>query len=180
MSMMHKLFRPGNGNRHARYTAAVCTNTAVFRGDSVFLDIATNTAPTDITFDGVTLGAKDMMFITTSTNAATVLGKQLGICCGKGIQDRDTTAAITGSTTVAQLAIVQTWGIYEDHANTVDATVAIGAHLNAGTVAAELIDATTFTATDAFFGIAISAAATYTRGTVTTNTGCSMWVRCDF
>jgi len=180
MSMMHKLFRPGNGQRHARYTAAVCTNTAVFRGDSLFWDITTDVAPTDITFDGVTQGAKDFVFVTTSTAAVTVLGMQAGICCGKGIQDRDTTAAITSSTTVGQLCVVQTWGVFEDHANTVDATVVAGAHMLASTVAAELADATTFAATDVFFGLAISADATYTRGTVTTNTGVSMWVRCDF
>lgn len=184
MSMMAKLFRPSPGNRHARYTAAVCTNTAVFRGDSLFWDITTDVAPTDITFDGKTGGAKDFQFVTTSASAATVFGKQAGICCGKSITDRDTTTAITTSTTVGQICVVQTWGIFEDHANTVDATVVAGAHMVSSTVAGELADATDVSdATAGYiqaFGFAISADATYTRGTVTDNTGVSMWVRCDF
>lgn len=179
MGMMHKLFRPGSGSRHARYTAALCTNTDVYRGDALFWDAAaTPTAVTDA--DGKTPTAYDFVFVTTSTNAATVLGEQAGICCGKTITDRDTTAAITASTAVAGLCIVQTWGVFEDHANTVDATVVAGDALIAGTTAGELTDATTYAATQAYFGFAISVDATYTRGAATDNTGVSMWVRCDF
>jgi hypothetical protein len=178
--MMHKIFRPQSGQRHARYTAALTTNTAVYRGDALFWDITTDVAPTDVTdADGGTPGAKDFVFVTTSTSAATLLGKQAGICCGKGIQDRDTTAAIASATDTAGYCVVQTWGVFEDHANTVDDTVVAGAHLVAGTVAAELADATTFAATDIFYGLSISTDAAYTRGTATDNTGVSMWVRCD-
>jgi hypothetical protein len=181
--MMRKLFRPGAGQKPARYVAALTTATNIYRGDCVVWDYSAT--PTAITWGGVTLGAKDMVFVdlneTTITNSA---GKQAGLVEGTHIGNSDTTTAITDATTGA-LLVVQTWGVFDDHANTVDNTVIAGSVLVLSTVAGEMDDVIVANvATDITYpfmvGVSLSADATYTRGTATTNTGVTAFVRCDW
>lgn len=175
--MRRNLFRPGKGQRPARYIAALCTNTAVYRGDLVIWDYAAT--PTSITWDGNTLGANDFVFVNTEATAADKIGAAAGIVEGTHIGQSDTTTAITDATTGA-LVIVQTWGIH-DNVNTVDDTVAAGdLLLTTGTVAGECADATTATDDGTIVGVAMTADSTYTRGTATDNTKVTAFVRCDW
>jgi hypothetical protein len=176
--MNRRIFMPGKGARPARYTAALCTNTDVYRGDLVIWDH--EATPTAITWEGQTLTALDMVFVDTDATAADKIGSCAGLIEGKRVGDLDTTTAIASATTGA-VAIVQTWGVFASHANTEDATVVAGALLlSTSTIAGEMVDATTATDDGTIVGVALSADATYTRGTVTTNTGVTAFVRCDW
>lgn len=178
MTMERKLFRPGAGQKHSRFVAALCTNTDVYRGDFVIWDA--KATPTAITWGGVTLGANDFIFVNTEATAADKLGRGAGIVVGTNVSNTDTTTAITAATTGA-LVIVQTWGVFDTHANTVDATVAAtDLLLTTATVAGELADATTATDDGTLVAISLSTDATYTRGEATDNTGVTCFVRCDW
>ena len=185
MSMLSgSLFRPGRGQRVARYVAAYVNGTAVQRGDFVIWD---TTAPTSQGSSGVlagqTLLANDFIFVTHSTLATLSVGKQAGLVEGTRLQDRDTVVALANDS----IAIVQTWGVFETHCQVDDTSVTAGdLLLCSSTVAGELVaiaaHATTSTVTaDGYVvGIALTADAVYTRGTVTTEDGCTAFIRCDW
>ena len=155
----------------------------MYRGDMVIWDSAAT--PTSITWDGTTLGANDFIFV--NTKATTIAGEQAGLVVGgdgtgSNISNMTTTTAVCTATT-GSLVVIQTWGVFDTHANTVDATVVAGAVLLVGAAAAgELTDAAAIPATEptSLVAIALSADAVYTRGAVTTNTGVTAFVRCDF
>ena len=183
MSMMRQLFRPGAGARHERFIQAIATNTDMYRGDYVVWDTAAT--PTAITLGGVTLGANDFIF--ANTKATSIAGEQAGIIVGGdgttgSIRNTDTTTAVCTATT-GSLVIIQTWGVFDTHANTVSAVAASDKVLVVGgTVAGEMTDLTVV-GTDSpqsLIALTLSTSATYTRGTVTTNTGVTCFVRCDF
>lgn len=178
-----KIFRPATGQKPARFIQALATNTDLYRGDFVIWDH--EATPTAITWDGATLGANDFIFVNTDATAADKIGAGAGLIVGGdgtggGLSNTNTTTAVCTATT-GSLVQVQTWGVFDTHANTVDATVAAGALLlTTATVAGELVDATTATDDGTIMGVALSTASTYTRGTATDNTGVTCFVRCDW
>lgn len=186
MSMMRKIFRPGAGAVHKRFVAAFVNATTSFRGDVAIWD---KTAPTDQGTSGVlegkTLGANDFIYVTIApATAANSIGVLAGVYEGKGISDTDTVNYFPDNS----LAIVQTWGIHEK-VRTVDDTVAAGALLYMSTDAGACADvaASTVIGTDAvnggalgMIGVAMTASATYTRGTDTDKNAVCAFIRCDY
>ena len=183
MAMMRKLFRPGAGEKPARFIAALATNTDMYRGDFVIWDNAAT--PTAITWDGVTLGANDFVFV--NTKATPINGLQAGLISGGdgtggGVSNTNTTTAVCTATTGSNV-IVQTWGVFDNHANTASAVAATDKVLVSGAAAAgEMLDLTVV-GTDSpntLIAFTLSTSATYTRGTVTDNTGVTCFIRCDY
>lgn len=183
--MMRKIFRPGAGQVPQRFIAAYNNGTLAYRGDTMIWD---TTAPASQGSSGVlagqTLGASDFIFVTYNPATSTAYGLQAGIAEGLFVGDKNVSTALPND----GIIIVQTYGIHQ-HTNT-DATSAAGDKLvisgNATfTGMAHVIAATaTINASDLgtqLVGISMTAAAaTGTRGTVTTNAQCVAFVRCDF
>jgi hypothetical protein len=183
MSMMRKIFKPGVGQRPARFTAAYFNATvAGYRGDLVVWD---TTAPASQGSSGVlageTLGANDFIFVKIA-DAAALVGNQAGIIEGPTIGYKDGATAITNDTIV----IVQTWGVHENvwaNATTPVATdmLNVGATTGEVTRAAAGTVAATAIADGAIVAIALKAATTdHVRGTVATEENVVAFVRCDF
>lgn len=182
MSMMRKIFRPGQGSVVKRFTAAFVNATTSYRGDVAVWD---TTAPTDQGSSGVlegrTLGTKDFVFVTICpATAVNSFGILAGVYEGKGVGDTDTVNNFADDS----LAIVQTWGVHDNVHS--DDTTAAGAMLYVSTIAGQVADvaATDVDATDSvysalgFVGVALTADAAYTRGTDTKAAVCA-FVRCD-
>lgn len=194
MSMMHKLFRPGKGAVHARFTTAYVNNTntsgtdAVYPGDLVCWD---TTAPTSQGASGVvggkTLGATDFVFVILPPAAAALAaGLQAGIVQGNtnGLSRNAGSDLMEGD----QLCIVQTWGVCPDIYAVTYASSAAGCLLRTGATTgavtqllATAADATTVAGPTSNCGFALNAQATdHARETLTTAIGLDAFIRCDF
>lgn len=185
---MRKLFRPGQGQRPAKYCAWFINGTASYRGDSVILDA---TAPTSQGSSGVlegkTLGAADFVFVTPSAATTTSdWGLQAGVIEGPCVGHKDTVTAMTNDTVV----VVQTWGIHDKvQVSSTDTAASSKLYISDGTAAgagvAIYAAATATLGTDGYpasplMGISMTTDATYTRGTVATAKYAVAFVRCDF
>jgi len=185
MSMMRKLFRPGKGQTPARYTTAFVNGTAVYSGDLVCWDI---TAPTSQGSSGVlagqTLGANDFIFVILPPAAALgAQGLQAGIVRGPSLDAQAGATAMTND----DIAVIQTWGVCDRV--WVDSTdTAAGNMLLTGATTGECTRAlaTAVNGTDAttgegtLVGCALTADASGTRGTATTEEFATAFIRCDF
>lgn len=185
MSMMRKIFRPGQGAVHKRFAAAFVNATTSYRGDIAVWD---TTPPTDQGASGVlegkTLGANDFIYVTIApATAANSIGILAGVYEGKAVGDRDTVNFFPDNS----LAIVQTWGIH-DSVYMVDDTVAAGALIYMSTTAGagQDVAASTVIGTDSvnggalgMVGVAMTADALYTRGTTSVSNVCG-FIRCDY
>lgn len=188
MTMMHKLFRPGKGSVHARFTTAFVNGTAVYPGDVVCWD---TTAPASQgasgVVDGKTLGATDFVFVQLPPAAAlAAAGLQAGIVQGKtnGLARGPGATAMTND----NLAIIQTWGVCPDvyAVTSTDSAAGIICSVAATTGAvtqalATAAEATTVAGAVNMVGFGLNAEATdHTRATVATEPGLDVFVRCDF
>lgn len=190
MSMMHKLFRPRPGQTLGRYVQAYVNGTAVYKGDLVCWDITAPTlqGATAGTVDGKTAGATDFLYVILPPAAsAAAHGLQAGIVKGTTIYD---STANTSAQTNDDLVIIQTWGVCPDVYAVTSTDSAAGILLTTGatTGAVTQILATDTVGTDAtvaqdgtLVGFGLNAQATdHVRGTVATEPGLDVWVRCDF
>jgi len=187
--MLRKLFKPGKGQKPARFIAAYVNGTTVYRGDLVCWDALTD--PTDQGSSGVlagqTLGTADYLHVIAPPAAAAgAQGLQAGIVEGNRVGDRRPSA--TANVLLNDnIAIVQTYGV---HSNTwVDSTdTAAGDLLGTGATTGEstLLAGATLVHASGTFGEGMFVAfaltddwETHTRAGSTTEEACVAFVRCD-
>lgn len=184
MSIAARIFRPGAGKRHERFTSAYVNGTGVFRGDLVTWDVL---APASQGASGVigseTLGANDFVFVTL---AAATLTQGLAAGCVRGRTFNDQTSNATALTDDSIIHI-QTWGVC-DTAWVSSTDTAAGDLLVTGATTGEFTRLTVASAnaTNATFGIGQLAGVAMTvdstdhiRGTATAEERATIWVRCD-
>lgn len=186
MSMMARIFKPGTGKRHERFTSAYVNGTAVYRGDLVCWDI---TAPASQGASGVvngeTLGANDFVYvILPPAAAAAAQGLAAGCVRGRTFNDQTSNATAIPDDSLVH---IQTWGVC-DLAWVTSTDTAAGDLLLTGATTGEWTRAlaTTINGTDstqsigALAGFALTADSTdHIRGTATAEERATIWVRCD-
>jgi hypothetical protein len=187
--MLRQLFKPGKGQKPARFIAAYVNGSAVYRGDLVCWDALT--APTDQGSSGVlageTLGTADHIYvILPPATDAGAQGLQAGIVEGNRIGDRRPSA--TANVMLEDnIAIIQTWGV---HSNTwVDDTdVVAGVLLGTGAttgecthlLATDRVHASSIIGEGSFVAFALTDDwETHYRAGSTTEEACVAFVRCD-
>lgn len=191
MSIARSIFRPGKGQVPQKFIRAFWNAaTAGYRGDTVIWDIeAPASQGASGVLEGKTLGTDDFIYVTISaTTVAGSFGRVAGVIEGPSLGSKDTATAIPDDSCV----IVQTWGVH-DNVRTNPTTGAAGSLLYLGTVAGALeVSLATDVATDVLItpatdtelghlvvGLALTASATYTRGSVTTEDNVTAFIRCD-
>lgn len=173
-----QIFRPAVGQAHAKYVAAYLNNTnasgvtASYRGDVVVWD---TTAPTSQgasgVLDGQTLGATDFIYVTPTTTATDRL--PAGYLEGRTVGDTVTSVPLVDDT----LIVVQIAGLFRNHAWVLNAGAARQV-LNTHTVSGQSANAAATTNDDgAITAVQMNAVANYTRDA--TQSGCTIWVKCD-
>lgn len=180
MSIIRSLFRPGQGQTLASYTAAVADAT-MYPGDWVQLS---TTAPGSQGVSGVmfgkTLAATDYLECTGLITSALGCGTlALGVVMGKAIGSVKNYADVSGDLLVDQdVAIIQNWGIHPN-ASGAD-TAVLGDYLQASATIYEPVNGVSGTVTGSLrpLGVCMATAATYKRVAAADTEGCVTFVHC--
>lgn len=192
MSVGRRLFRPGVGSTHAKYTTAYMNGTTAYTGDLVCWDI---TAPasqgaTAGTIDGKSAGATDFVYVILPPAAEiAALGLQAGIAqstnSGLGRSPSNGTAnAISDDA----LVVIQTAGVCADvfAVSNTDAVAGSILTTTATTGAVTQVGSTDVAATNSTYietmvGFVLTTQATdHNRGATATEPGIDAWIRCDY
>lgn len=180
MPMQRNLFRPGQGQTLAKYTAAI-SDAAIYPGDWVQLS---TTAPSAQGVSGLvagkTLGTADYVectgLITTGLGCGSLA---LGVVMGKGVGAVANWADVSGNVLADQdLCVIQSWGIHPN-ASGAD-TAVLGDYIQASAVIYEPVNGVSGTVTGSLrpLGVAMIASSTYKRVAAADTEGCVTFVTC--
>jgi hypothetical protein len=183
MSMLKSLFRPGQGQVLARYTAAIA-DAAMYPGDWVQLStVAPGSQGVSGVVGGKTLGASDyvecsLLFVDSSYLGCGTLA--LGVVMGKSIGSVSTWTDVTSQVLADQdLCVIQSYGIHPNGRQA--ASGVLGDYLQASTTAGEPVNGVSGTVTGSLrpVGVCMVATGTYKRITAADEDGSVVFVHCS-